>query len=195
MKRLFGIVAVVLLAMIVWRQWDGIASQEPEPPAAKPAPGVKLKMTTATWGGLRFPVPEAWKSNVRYYGKGQVLFDGPRDKGAPVLSAFWTVSDRTIEDLAQHWTDKYDNPGSLARILERGWTTVGGRRAYVMVYELKPPGVSNELAAGTHIQIDWYVQTRGHVGFVRGTCERAFFPIDYRPLFEAIAAQTKYGPG
>ena len=192
MKRLFAIVALVLLAMIVWRQWDRFAPQDPEPPAVKPAPGVKLKMTMANWGGLRFPVPESWKSNTRYYGKGQVLFDGPRDKGAPVISAFWTESNRTIENWAQHWTDKYDNPTSLARILEQRWTTVGGRRAYVMAYELQQPGTAHEPETGTHIQIDWYLQTRGYVGFLRCTCERAFFPIDYRPLFETIAAQTTY---
>ena len=156
---------------------------------------MKLKMTMATWAGMRFPVPEAWKSNVRYYGKGQVLFDGPRDKGAPVISAYWAESSRTIDSWAQHWADKYDNPTSLARILERRWTTVGGRRAYVMVYELQQPGTAREAARGTHIQIDWYVQTRGYVGFLRGTCERTFFPADYRPLFEAIAAQTTFGPG
>ena len=87
MKRLLAIAAVALLAMVIWRQWDRFAPQEPERPIGKPPPGVQLKMTMANWGGLRFPVPEAWKSNARYYGKGQVLFDGPRDKGAPVISA------------------------------------------------------------------------------------------------------------
>ena len=193
MKRLLGIVAIALLAMIVWRQWDRRMHAVPDPPiVAEPPKGVELDTVMATWGGLRFPVPVEWKDNRRTAGLAQVLFDGPRDKGAPVVSAFWIKSEKNIDAWAQSWVDKYDQPKSMARVIEKTWTTIGGRRAFLMVYELQDPGAKTELEATTHIEMGWFLQNAGHVGFFRCTSERAYFPIDYRPFFESLAARITY---
>jgi len=177
---------VVLLALLVG------CSCEKEPPPKTPRPVVQepvpVPMSQATWGRIRFRIPTAWKDHRRLAADGhQIIFDGPRDKGEPTVSLYWVESRRTLEDWAEYMRRKYDTPGGPGLVVEQGWTSLGRKRAYYMIYELARDKPMVGIEGGTHMTIDYYFQHDGHVGFLRGTSLKEYFPGEYRALFARIA--------
>jgi len=185
---------ILLAVLAVGCSCEKEPQPEPETPKRKNEP-VPIPMTRVTWKRLAFPLPTAWKDNPRGAANGnQILFDGPRGDGEPTVSLLWVESKRPLDNWAAYSRDKYDHPESSAKVLQTGWTTAGGKRAFFMVYALSRDAPATDLADATHITIDWYFRHDGHVGFLRCTCQKGYFAGGYRSLFESIASGLQFLP-
>jgi hypothetical protein len=144
-------------------------------------------------GGLKLQLPRSFQPSPQHSVGNSVLFlDDEKGGYRATVLVYWNVWEGTIEAWAEHNRLKYDYPESPTKVLERGWTTVGGRRAFYMVYELqaKVPKLGNR--EKPFLLIDWYVAHDGHAGYIRGIALQDRFAFEYRPIFEQIAARATY---
>jgi hypothetical protein len=123
----------------------------------------------------------------------QVLFlDDEKGGYRATVLVYWNDWQGGIEQWAEHNRLKYDYPESPGKIREQGWTTVGGRRAYYMVYELTAKVPKLENREQPFLLIDWYLVHDGKAGYLRGIALQNRFSFEYRPLFESIADQARF---
>jgi hypothetical protein len=188
--------AAILLALLACcGGCTGCNGEDPKPdkqPETDPPATVAWKQFN--YGGVRMALPETFTKKLqRPEGTKQILFFGPWDKGfQPVVSVLWAESEMNVERWADIRRGKYDHPESPGKVIEKRWTSIGGCRAFMMVYEQTAPDPKRDNQIRRFMTIDWYFQTRGHVGFLRGVSAQEEFPFKYRPLFEKIAAQVRF---
>lgn len=181
MRALFGL--IVLLA--------GCTCEEAkEPPPRPPPPVVEWKSIVVE--NIRLELPEPFTREEPKKIGPQVLFmDTEKGGHRATVLVFWIKSPRSIEDWAKFNRDKWDPRGPV-QVLDEGWTTAGGRKAYFLIREEKSAVPKLDGKVMPFLIIDFYLQFEGHVGYVRGIALKNRFAFEYRPLFEEIAGRLRY---
>ena len=184
-----GMRLIALLLLLAGCRCENDATPRKKP-GVKPPPAIEWK--SAAYGHIQVSLPTTWLEDHRPMGN-QYFFFGPKVDGfKPNFQIEWKKSALTIDRWAVINREKHDHSGGHATVHEKGWTKVGGRRAYYMVYEQlsRDPGRDNSKARFS--TIDWYIQYDGHIGMLRGLSRQESFAFEYRPLFEQIVARVRY---